>query len=296
MVGLLDGKVAVVTGAGAGIGRSEALSLGAHGASVVVNDVRGADEVVARIRAAGGRAVANDADVSSWKANLGIVEQAMDEYGSLDVVVTNAGINRRNFIADVDEDEFDALTGVLLKGSYALIHQVAALWRGQYEAGSRTHRTVVATSSNAGVPGGVEEYSVYGAAKAGIAALAIGAAREFRRFGATANAILPHAATRMDAEAKGLSDVPDFAVDDPDVWNPQHVANVVSYLASDRAAWLSGQVFEITGPNVRRWVPWAPVAEVETPGLWGAEDLDLALATEVYGTIPGGRVIRKGIR
>jgi hypothetical protein len=127
--------------------------------------------------------------------------------------------------------------------------------------------------------------------KSGIAALTLGAALEFRGFGVTVNAILPHAATRMDARAKGLPDPGPFGPADASRDNPWHVANVVSYLASEQACWLSGQIFEITGTDVRRWLPWSPGASVSGPGQWTADALDAALATQIYGTLPGGRVI-----
>ncbi|WP_236787752.1 SDR family NAD(P)-dependent oxidoreductase [Amycolatopsis sp. GM8] len=291
----LDGKVAVITGAGNGIGRAEAVLLAERGAAVVVNDVGRdlADEVVAEIVAAGGRAEANYADVSDWKSGHEMVRQAVENFGGLDVVVTNAGLVRRAPITEVTETELDTQMSVLFKGTYGLIHHAAAYWKRESEAGRHAHRTIVATSSSAGVPGGVREFSVYGAMKAGIAALVLGAALEFRPFGVTVNAILPHAATRMDALAKGLAEPGPYAPDDPDPLNPRHVANVVGYLASARAAWLSGQVFEITGTQVRQWVPWSVAAEVDDDVAWTGEALDTALATRVYGTLPGGRVIPK---
>jgi NAD(P)-dependent dehydrogenase (short-subunit alcohol dehydrogenase family) len=289
-VGLLDGKVAVITGAGNGLGRSEALTLAADGAAIVVNDLGlSADQVVTEIVAAGGRLVANDGDVSSWNTASDLVRQAVDEFGGLDIVVTSAGINRRSRIIDVDEAEFDAQVAVLFKGTYGLICDAGAYWRSEYDAGVRKHRTIVATSSSACVPGGVQDFSVYAAMKAGVAAVTLGAALEFRPFGVTVNAILPHAATRMDAIAKGRAEFELFEPADPNPMNPQHVA----YLASERAAWLSGQVFEITGTNMRRWITWAPAGEVESAEQWTAEALDDALATSVYGTLPSGRIIPK---
>jgi NAD(P)-dependent dehydrogenase (short-subunit alcohol dehydrogenase family) len=293
-MGTFENKVAIVTGAGDGIGRAEAISLAAAGAAVVVNDVVGAvaDSVAAEIVEFGGRAVAACGDVSDWKTTAGLVAQALEEFGRLDVVVANAGIVRRSPIAAVTEQDLDDQLGVLFKGTFGLIRHAAAHWESEHRAGNRAHRAIVATSSSAGVPGGVQEFSVYGAMKSGIAALALGAALEFRAFGVTVNAILPHAATRMDASAKGLPEPRRFSVDDPSPDNPFHVANVVSYLASARASWLSGQVFEITGTEVRRWLPWSPGAVVSSDvGPWTAEALDGAMATVVYGTLPGGRVI-----
>jgi NAD(P)-dependent dehydrogenase (short-subunit alcohol dehydrogenase family) len=289
-------KVAIVTGAGNGIGRAEALALAAAGASVVVNDVgdAAASAVVSEILGAGGRAVAVAGDVAEWKTNAGLVAEALRSFGRLDIVVTNAGIVRRSPIAAVTEQDLDDQVAVLFKGTFGLIRHAASYWQSEHANGIRAHRTIVATSSSAGVPGGVREFSVYGAMKSGIAALALGAALEFRDFGVTVNAILPHAATRMDADAKGLPDPGVFAAGDPSPDNPQHVANVVCYLASERAAWLSGQVFEITGTSVRRWLPWSPGASVSSPSPWTPEALDAAMATEVYGTLPGGRVIPVG--
>jgi 3-oxoacyl-[acyl-carrier protein] reductase len=289
-------KVAIVTGAGNGIGRAEALSLAAAGASVVVNDVgdAAASAVVSEIQGAGGRAVAVAGDVAEWKTNAGLVAEAVRSFGRLDIVVTNAGIVRRSPIAAVTEQDLDDQVAVLFKGTFGLIRHAACYWQSEHANGIRAHRTIVATSSSAGVPGGVREFSVYGAMKSGIAALALGAALEFRDFGVTVNAILPHAATRMDADAKGLPDPGVFGAGDPSPDNPQHVANVVRYLASERAAWLSGQVFEITGTSIRRWLPWSPGAFVSSASPWTPEALDAAMATEVYGTLPGGRVIPVG--
>jgi NAD(P)-dependent dehydrogenase (short-subunit alcohol dehydrogenase family) len=289
-------KVAIITGAGNGIGRAEALSLAASGVAVVVNDVglAAALAVVDEILDAGGRAVAVAGDVAEWKTNAGLVSEALRSFGRLDIVVTNAGIVRRSPIATVTEKDLDDQLAVLFKGTFGLIRHAASYWQSEHSNGNRAHRTIVATSSSAGVPGGVREFSVYGAMKSGIAALALGAALEFRDFGVTVNAILPHAATRMDADAKGLPDPRVFSSEDPSPDNPQHVANVVCYLASERAAWLSGQVFEITGTNVRRWLPWSPGASVSRLSPWTPEALDAAMATQVYGTLPGGRVIPIG--
>jgi len=291
-VRLLEGKVSIVTGAGTGLGRSEATTLASHGAAVIVNDVTSAvDEVVAEIVAAGGQAVANNGDVSSWKTSADLVAQALDQFGRLDIVVPNAGISRRNKIVDVNEAEFDAQVAVLFKGTYGLIREAGAHWSREYDAGVRRHHTIIATSSSAGVPGGVQDFSVYAAMKAGVAAVTLGAALEFRQFGATINTILPHAATWMDAVAKGRADFARFERGDVHPDNPQHAANVVAYLASDRAVWLSGQVFEITGTKVRRWVTWSPAGEVESDQHWTVEGLDHALAATVYGTLPSGRTI-----
>jgi NAD(P)-dependent dehydrogenase (short-subunit alcohol dehydrogenase family) len=298
----LDSMVAVVTGAGGGIGRYEALTLAARGAAVVVNDVgsrrdsgsqRSADQVVAEILAGGGRAVANYSDVSDWKTGSKLLEQALGEFGRLDIVVSNAGVARRSFIVDVTESDFDLQVGVLFKGTFALVHHVASYWKREFEAGNSSHRTIIVTSSSAGVPGGVQESSVYGALKAALATFTLGAALEFRQFGVTINTVLPHAASLMDSTFKGLPEPGLFATDDMDPMNPQHVANAVAYLASANSSWLSGQAFEITGTNLRRWVPWSVAGEIESEVQWTVEGLDTALAATVYNTLPAGRVIQK---
>ena len=292
-MGVGQGKVAIVTGAGNGIGRAEALSLAAQGASVVVNDISAAalDSIVSEITGNGGRALAAAGDLSDWTSTAGLVARALSEFGRLDIVVANAGIVRRSPIVSVLEKDLDDQMAVLFKGTFGLIKHAAAHWQSEHRAENRAHRTIVATSSSAGVPGGVQEFSVYGAMKSGIAALTLGAALELRGSGVTVNAILPHAATRMNTSAMGLPDPEPFAPEDAHPDNPQHVANVVCYLASEQASWLSGQVFEITGTSVRRWLPWSPGAEISSAEQWTPDALDDAMATQIYGTLPGGRVI-----
>src|SRR5580698_1981052 len=154
-------KVAIITGAGNGIGRAEALSLAAAGASVVVNDVgdAAASAVVSEILRAGGRAVAVAGDVAEWKTNAGLVAEALRSFGRLDIVVTNAGIVRRSPIATVTEKDLDDQVAVLFKGTFGLIRHAASYWQSEHANGIRAHRTIVATSSSAGVPGGVREFS-----------------------------------------------------------------------------------------------------------------------------------------
>ena len=301
----LAGMVAVVTGAGGGIGRCEALTLAAHGAAVVVNDLGGdrlgdpehassapADAVVAEIEAAGGRAVAHYGDVSAWTTGAELVDVAVREFGRLDIVVSNAGVVRRSFITDVTERDLDLQAGVLFKGTVGVVRHAAAHWQ-RTPARPGEHRTVVITSSSAGVPGGVVESGVYGALKGALATFALGAALEFRPFGVTVNTLLPHAASLMDATFKGLPEPEPFSARDPDPMNPFHVANVVAYLASSRSAWLSGQTLEVTGTNVRRWLPWSDAGEIDNADQWTIDELDTALATRLYGTLPAGRVISK---
>ena len=291
---LLSGRVAIVTGAGAGIGRAEARALAAHGAAVVVNDLAGrnesAEKVCEEIVAAGGRAVAHEADAADWATGDALVGRAMDTFGRLDVVVANAGLVRRSPLVAVTEEDLDRQTAVLFKGTYGLLHHAARRW-STHEAGPGDHRTVVLTSSSAGVPGGVEEFSVYGALKAAVATLATTAALELAPHGVTVNAILPHAATRMDAEAKGIAEVPGPADDETHLDSPRHVGEFVAWLVSHRAAHLSGQVFEVSGRAIRLWRPWGVAAELPGTAPWTPDVLDAEVAGHVYRTRPVGRRI-----
>jgi NAD(P)-dependent dehydrogenase (short-subunit alcohol dehydrogenase family) len=288
---LLKGRVAIVTGAGAGIGRAEALALSAHGAAVVVNDLRGdgsAEQVSEEIRAAGGRVIAHEADVADWATGEVLVALALETFGRLDVVIANAGIVRRSPLVAVTEEDVDSQVGVLYKGSFGLLRH-AAHWWSTHEEDTDGHRTFLATSSSAGVPGGVEEFSVYGSLKAGIAALTTTAALELAPHGITVNAILPHAATRMDAQAKGLAVIPGVADDHDNLDSPRHVGDFAAWLVSRRAAHLSGQVFEVSGRAIRLWRPWSVAAELPGTAPWTPDTLDEEIATHIYRTRPPGR-------
>jgi NAD(P)-dependent dehydrogenase (short-subunit alcohol dehydrogenase family) len=305
-VGLLDGAVAIVTGAGHGIGRAEAVTLAAHGAAVVVNDLGGsvdgaragkgnaAGVVADVINGRGGRAVANGCDVSVWQVCEELVRQAVEELGGLDIVVSNAGIVRRGRIDEVNEQDVDALTGVLLKGPIALLHHAFRWWGDEHRAGRGRPRAAVTTSSSAGIPGGVREFGLYGAMKAGVAALTMTAALEMCDFDVTVNAICPHAATRMDAFAKDLPFDDGDELSDASPMSPGHVADLVTWLVSSRGRHLTGQVFEVGGGVVRLWRPWSPGGEVEAEGRWTPAELSVALATNIFGTMPGGRSVVRG--
>jgi NAD(P)-dependent dehydrogenase (short-subunit alcohol dehydrogenase family) len=287
----LAGTVAVVTGAGQGIGRAEAIALAGQGAAVLVNDLPGggADQVAEAIRRRGGMAVVSEADVSDWAACGALVDQAVDQLGGLDVVVANAGIVRRGRIDEIGEHDLDALYGVLLKGPTALLHHAFRWWGDEQGAGRGRPRTAVTTSSSAGVPGGVEEFGLYGAIKAAVAALTVTAALEMYAKDVTVNAICPHAATRMDAFAKDLPFDKAQELDDRSPLSTGHVGNFVAWLASPAARHLTGQVFEVGGGTVRHWLPWSAGAECpSTP-----EALSAALAS--VGSKPVGRSIPRGV-
>jgi NAD(P)-dependent dehydrogenase (short-subunit alcohol dehydrogenase family) len=279
-VGLLDGKVVIVTGAGRGIGREEALLLAAEGALVVVNDVgvdlsgadggeRPANSVVAEIEAAGGRAVANHDDVSSYEGAARIVGQAIDTFGRLDVLVNNAGILRDKMSFNLAEEDFDDVVRVHLKGHFAMSRTAGAYWRNQHKAGTATSGRIINTTSEAGLFGSTGQAN-YAAAKGGIAALTLVLAREYERFGVTVNAIAPRARTRMTQSALGeLAPKPGTF----DTWAPENVAPVVAWLASDGAGAVSGQIFVVWGGAVHLIGGFQPVAALRRDSAWTATEL-----------------------
>jgi NAD(P)-dependent dehydrogenase (short-subunit alcohol dehydrogenase family) len=277
-MGLLDGKVAIVTGSGHGVGRGEALELAAQGAKVVVNDLggsvsgegadkRAADEVVDVIKRRGGEAVANYDDVASWGGAENLVNTAVEAFGGLDILVNNAGILRDKTIVKMTEEEFDSVLGVHLKGTFNTTHFAAIYWQEQSKAGTPRRAAIVNTVSSAGLQGNVGQAN-YGAAKAGVAALTIISSLELKRYGVRANAIAPGGFTRMvgihmkDIEVKE----PDEYGDDEFVnLNPGNSAPMVAWLCSDEALHVTGQVFRAVGSSIAHYQGWALGATVEAP-------------------------------
>ncbi len=253
MAGLCEDRVCIVTGAGRGIGREHSLLLASQGAKVVVNDLGGsmdgtghedgpAQQVVNEIIAAGGQAVANTDDISSWDGAERIVAQAVDTFGRLDVLVNNAGILRDRMLATMTESDWDAVIKVHLKGTAGPSHFAAAYWREQNKAGAPVAGRIIYTSSPSGIYGNVGQTN-YGAAKAGIAAMTIIASMELGRYGVTVNAIAPAALTRM-TESLGLFGEGEEA---KEKMGPQWIAPIVCWLASTESADITGRVFDVTG-------------------------------------------------
>jgi NAD(P)-dependent dehydrogenase (short-subunit alcohol dehydrogenase family) len=247
---MCEGRVCIVTGAGRGLGREYALSLARHGAKVVVNDLGGsrdgtgadagpAQEVVDEITAFGGEATANTDDVSSWDGAAGLVHQAIDTFGRLDVLVNNAGILRDRMLFSMTEEEWDAVIRVHLKGTFAPSHHAASYWRERSKSGQTVDGRLVNTTSVSGLYSNVGQTN-YGAAKAGIATFTQIAAQELARYGVTVNAIAPGALTRLTGDLELTDELRrNFA--------PTWVAPVITWLASPDSADVTGQVIEASG-------------------------------------------------
>ncbi|MFI4934743.1 MAG: SDR family NAD(P)-dependent oxidoreductase [Caulobacterales bacterium] len=253
MAGLCEGRVAIVTGGGRGIGREYCLMLAAEGAKVVVNDLGGsrdgsgadqgpAHDVVAEIKAAGGEAVANGADVSDFAQAKGMIDQAVSAFGKLDVLINNAGILRDRMLVNMTEAEWDAVIKVHMKGTFAPAHHAAAYWRDlAKETGAPVNARLINTSSVSGIYGNIGQTN-YGAAKMGIAAFTIIAARELGRYGVTVNAIAPGALTRLTEDLGGpVTDERRAAMD------PKWVAPIAVWLASEDSKDITGRMFEASG-------------------------------------------------
>ncbi|GGO68821.1 SDR family oxidoreductase [Nocardioides deserti] len=273
MSNLLDGRVAIVTGAGRGIGRAHALELARHGARVVVNDYgvslsgegtgeTPAESVVAEIEALGGQAVVNGADVADFAAAEAMVQQAIDTFGGLDILVNNAGFVRDRMFVNTSEEEWDAVIRVHLKGHFAPLRHAGAYWRNEAKAGRTRAARVVNTSSGAGLQGSIGQ-ATYSAAKAGIAGLTLVAAAELGRYGVTVNAIAPVARTRMTEGAFDTSAMPE----------PEDNSPVVAWLASEEAGDVTGRVIEIEGGKVTLENAWAHGPSRDNGSRWDAARL-----------------------
>ncbi len=253
MSGICEGRVAVITGAGRGIGREHALMLAGQGAKIVVNDLGGsmdgtgkgegpAHDVVAEIEAMGGEAVANGDDISDFAGAKALIDQAVETFGRLDVLVNNAGILRDRMLTNMTEDEWDLVIKVHLKGTFAPTHHAAAHWRERVKAGETNDARVINTSSASGIYGNVGQTN-YGAAKAGIAAFTIIASQELARYGVTVNAIAPAALTRM-TEGLGMGQASEEVKEQ---FSPRWIAPIVTWLASPESAGVTGRVFDVSG-------------------------------------------------
>jgi NAD(P)-dependent dehydrogenase (short-subunit alcohol dehydrogenase family) len=286
VTGILEGRIAIVTGAGRGIGRAHALELARQGAKVVVNDYgvsnngekteSPADEVVAEIEAMGGEAVTNAADVADFEQAGAMVQQAIDTFGGLDILVNNAGFVRDRMLVNATEDEWDAVIRVHLKGHFAPLRHAAAYWRAESKEGRQRAGRVINTTSGAGLQGSIGQVA-YSAAKGGIATMTLVAAAELGRVGVTVNALAPVAKTRM---TEGAFDTSEMAL-------PEDNSPIVAWLASEAAGHVTGRIFESDGGKITLEEGWNHGASRDAGRRWEATELgDVVDALIAEGATP----------
>ncbi len=287
-MGALDGRVAIITGAGRGIGREHALLFAAEGAKVVVNDLGGAidgsgddrspaEQVVDEIKGMGGEAVANADNVADWEGGKRLVDSAIEAFGDLHVLVNNAGILRDRVLINMTEEEWDSVIHVHLKGHFVPTRHAAAYWREQSKEGKEVKAAVVNTSSTSGLLGNPGQTN-YGAAKAAIGAFTVICAQELSRYGVRVNAIAPAARTRMTESTPGLSDVikaPESGAFD--VWDPANISPLVAYLSTENCPF-TGKVFFVQGGIVRPFQGWTMTETIDKKDRWTVAELETEMA------------------
>lgn len=293
-MGVCDGRVVIVTGAGRGLGREHVLELARQGARVVVNDVGvatdggggsagPAEEVVAEVRALGGEAVANQDDVADYAGAGRLVATAIEAFGGLDAVVNNAGILRDRMFVSSTVDEWDAVIRVHLRGHYCVSRQAVEWWRGQIKAGRTVDGRIVNTSSGAGLQGSVGQ-AAYAAAKGGIASLTLVQAAELRRYGVTANALAPAARTRMtEGPFAAMMAAPDSGFD---AWHPGNVSPLVAWLCSADSRDVTGRVFECMGGTLLLADGWRDGPRRDLDRRWQAHEVGDAVRALVAAASP----------
>ena len=294
---LNEGRVAVITGAGRGIGREHALLLAEGGARIVVNDLgaqsdgTGADagpanEVAEQIRAMGGEAVVSGADISTMAGAQGLIRQAVDEFGRLDILINNAGILRDRMVFSMSEDDWDAIMAVHLKGTFATTHHASVYWREQSKAGQSFDARVINTTSPSGIYGNVGQTN-YGAAKAGIAAFSVIAAMELARYGVTVNCVAPAALSRLTAGLMGAA-AQDEAL--KEAMSPRWIAVLVAWLASPEARHVTGRVFDVRGESLaiaEGWVRGPSATQPDDPTKLGPVVADLMARARLNSDMSG---------
>lgn len=294
-MGICDGRVVVVTGAGGGLGAAHAKVLAAEGASVIVNDINreAAQRVVDAIVAAGGKAVVNTSDITNYGDSENVVKQAIATFAGLHAVVNNAGINRDRMFASMTEADWDAIMAVHLKGHFCISSHAVHYWRDEAKAGRAVDARIINTTSGAGLQGSIGQ-SNYAAAKAGIAALTLNQAAELGRYGITANAIAPAARTGMTTAVESMATRMAKPDDGSfDYWAPENVSSLVAWLAASASAAVTGRVFEAEGGKISIADGWRSTAGVDKGDRWQPAEVGAAVkqlleqevpAQKVYGT------------
>jgi NAD(P)-dependent dehydrogenase (short-subunit alcohol dehydrogenase family) len=295
VMGICDGRVVIVTGAGNGIGRAHALAFAYEGAKVVVNDLGGARDgtgsgtaaqaVVDEIAAFGGDAVANTDDVSSWAGAEALVGQAITHFGALDVVVNNAGILRDRMLTNMTEGEWDSVIAVHLKGTFSMARHAAGYWREEAKAGRARDARLINTTSSSGIFGNVGQTN-YGAAKAGIAGFSVIASKELGRYGVTVNAIAPTALTRMTEDLAGVAEMNASDPDGFELLAPENISPLVVWLGSPESKDITGRVFCVLGGSIIVAEGWVNGPKIDKGSRWEPSELGKVIPDLVAKAAP----------
>ncbi|MCP8689535.1 SDR family oxidoreductase [Marinobacterium sedimentorum] len=289
---ILQGRVAIITGAGGGLGAAHAKVFAAQGCAVVVNDINAAaaQAVVDDITAAGGQAVVNTSDITHYQDSARAVQQAIDTFGDLHVVLNNAGVNRDRMFASMTEADWDSIMAVHLKGHFCISSHAVQYWRDQSKAGKAVNARIINTTSGAGLQGSIGQ-SNYAAAKAGIAALTLNQAAELGRYGITANAVAPAARTGMTTAVESMATRMAKPNDGSfDYWAPENVSAVLAWLATEEAGDVTGKVFESEGGKISICDGWRSTQGVDKGAAWKPEDVGDAVYKLIAQAVPAQKV------
>ena len=291
-MGILDKRVVIITGAGGGLGAAHARVLAAEGACVLVNDINEspAQAVVDEIVAAGGQAAVNTSDITNYEDSARAVQQAIDTWGDLHVVLNNAGINRDRMFASMSEADWDAIMSVHLKGHFCITSHAVQYWRNQSKAGKPVSGRILNTTSGAGLQGSIGQ-SNYAAAKAGIAALTLNQAAELGRYGITANAVAPAARTGMTTAVEAMATRMAAPTDGSfDYWAPENVSSLFAWLASEASNDVTGRIFESEGGKISIGDGWRSTEGVDKGARWAPAEVGEAMQTLLAKEIPAQKV------
>ena len=291
-MGILDGRVAIITGAGGGLGAAHAKVFAAEGCSVVVNDINeaAAQAVVDEIVASGGKAIVNTSDITNYEDSANAVKAAIDSYGELNIVLNNAGVNRDRMFASMTEQEWDTNMAVHLKGHFCISSHAVHYWKDKSKAGDVVDARIINTTSGAGLQGSVGQ-SNYAAAKAGIAALTLNQAAELGRYGITANCIAPAARTGMTTAVESMAEMMKKPEDESfDYWAPENVSTLLAWLASSESAEITGRCFESEGGKISIADGWRSTKGVDKGAQWAPAEVGDAMKALLAEEVPAQKV------
>lgn len=291
-MGILNNRVAIITGAGGGLGAAHARVFAAEGCAVVVNDINrdAAQRVVDEITAAGGKAIVNTSDITNYADSENAVKEAIAAFGDLHIVLNNAGVNRDRMFASMTEAEWDTIMAVHLKGHFCISSHAVHYWRDQSKAGKKVDARIINTTSGAGLQGSIGQ-SNYAAAKAGIAALTLNQAAELGRYGITANAIAPAARTGMTTAVESMATRMAKPEDGSfDYWAPENVSSLLAWLAAEESAHVTGRVFEAEGGKISIADGWRTTQGVDKGARWEPSEVGGAIKELLAKEVPAQKV------